>query len=116
MKKSLVKKLQDLFNPSRFQDLDVYGVLSALQNQTVLKIWLYGILEDVKQTHLKIDQKLLSGETGGMMILSAKRRALQEVLESALSVEREVRRGTEHNQATKADFDFESLTGLPRVR
>ncbi len=112
MKKYIVKRLMELFNPSQFQELDVYGVLSALQNQAVLKMWLYEVLSQIKQLNLQIDQGLLSGKTYDISDLSAKRRALQGVLESALSIHREVRRDTSHNQVTKADFDFEGLTGI----
>lgn len=110
MKKYLVKRFKELFNPAQFQDLDVYGVLSALQNQTVLKMWLYEVLQQIKQTNLAIDQSLVSGKVYDINDLSAKRRALQGILEAALSIHREVRRASVHNQPSKADFDFESLT------
>lgn len=116
MRKYIVKRLTELFNPSQFQELDVYAVLSALQNQTVLKMWLFEILQEIKQTNLKIDQGLVSGKLYDLNDLSAKRRALQGILEAALSIQREVRRASIHNPPTKADFDLEGVTVVPDVR
>lgn len=113
MKKYIVRRIKELFTPAKFQELDVYGVLSALQDQIVLKRWLFDVLQDIKQTNLNVDQGLLGTKTYDLSILSARRKALQDMLELALSIHREVRRAGEHNPLKKGDFDLESVTVSP---
>lgn len=110
MKKYIVQRVKELFTPAKFQELDVYGVLSALQDQMVLKRWLYQVLDDIKQTNLKVDQGLFGNQLHSLTDLSARRKAIQDVLEMALSIHRDVRRAGEHNPLKKADFDLESVT------
>lgn len=110
MKKVLVEKVKDLFTPNRFQELDVYGILEALRDESIRKLWLYEVLTELKRINLEVDTKLMKQEIMGLNNLSAKRQALQFVLESVLSVKREALRNQNHNPTTKADFDFENVT------
>lgn len=110
MKKYIVQRIKELFNPAQFQELDVYGVLSALQDQLVLKRWIFEVLQGIKQTNLEVDQKLVAGQLTDLVRLSARRKAVQDMLELALSIHREVRRAGEHNPLKKIDFDLESVT------
>jgi len=115
MKKYLVRRFNEIFNPSQFQQLDVYGVLSALQDQMVLKKWLYEVLQEIKNLNMSIDRGLVSGKLYDINDLSAKRKALQGILESALSIHREVRRGPRPNPSKGEEYDLENVTFRPSV-
>ncbi len=115
MNKVIVQKLKDLFTPSRFQDLDVHAVLEALRDESIRKKWLFDVLAEIKRINLEVDVKLMNQQTFGLMNLSAKRQALQFVLEAALGAKREALRTRDPNPL-KSDFDFESVTVRSAVK
>ena len=119
MKRFLVQKLGDLFRPSSTFDLDVYEVLDALADNTVRKGWLFEILSEIKRINLEIDKTLTSGKVLSESILtdlSGRRRALQFVLEQALSTKRDIQRSRGHNPAGKGVLDLDSVTLQPGMR
>ena len=109
MRKILVQKISDLFQPKKMQDIDAYEVLDALQDPIIRKTWLYGILEEIVRLNQTIDNKLTMGQTFNIEDLSHRRRALRFVLDSALEAQREVRRMRSHNPDQMVDFDLESV-------
>lgn len=112
MKKILVKKLGDIFNPNAYLDLEVYDVLDGLKDDVVRKNWLFEVLQEIKRINQSIDQMLETGNVSGIPNLSARRKGLQFVLEAAIEQRNEVQRGRNHNQAPN-QYDFESVTVFP---
>ena len=113
MKKMIFPNLHDLFRPRETMGLDVYAVLEGLGDSVVRKNWLFEVLSEVKRINLSIDQMLSSGgrlsqET--LIDLSARRRAIQFVLESALAAKRDVARQRGQNPASKGELDLDSVT------
>lgn len=113
MKKVLVEKIKDLFNPNTFQELDVYEVLSCLQDPTVRKRWLYEVLSEIKRINLEVDFKLRSGNPVNFVNLSERRRGIQFVLEQALTVHREASRRGGHNPSQGFDLENVTVHALP---
>lgn len=113
MKKVLAQKLRDIFTPRNYLDLDVYEVMDALKDDIVRKTWLFQVLQEVKQTHMDVDKRLKEGQLFGIAELSARRKALQFVLEAALGAKREVQRAKGHNPPDETKFDLESVTVEP---
>ena len=114
MKKFLVKKLSDLFNPYDYLELDVYDVLDGLKDDVVRKNWLFSVLQEIKRLSMDIDRMLETGNLGGITNLSARRKGLQFVLETALEARRDVERGRGHNPQ-EGQFDLESVTVRPAL-
>lgn len=116
MKRVLVKNLLDLFRPKNTFDIDVYEVLEGLGDGIVRKAWLFDILSEVKAINLEIDKIISSGKELNPIILtdlSGRRRALQFVLEAALSAKRDIQRSRGHNPAAKGELDLDSVTLRP---
>ena len=97
MKKILVKKLGDLFNPHAYLELDVYDVLDGLKDDVVRKNWLFEVLQEIKRLSLDIDKMLETGNVSGISNLSARRKGLQFVLEAAIEQKNAVHREPNHN-------------------
>ena len=113
MKKILVKKLSDLFNPNAYLELNVYDVLDGLKDDVVRKHWLFEVLQEIKRINVSIDQMLDSGHIESIKNLSARRRGLQFVLETAIEQKNAVSRGRGHNPLGEGQFDLESVTVGP---
>ena len=111
MRKVLFRSLFDLFTPREFQDIDVYKVLDVLGDPVTRKTWLFEVLSEIKQINLKIDSKLMSGEMFSINDLSARRRGLQFVLETALEASRKVKR--DKGQNPEPGYDLDSVTVNP---
>lgn len=109
----LVKQVKDLFTPKEIQGIDAYEVLDVLGDPVIRKTWLYEVMQEIKRINQSIDSKLMNGDMLDIADLSARRRALQFVLEAALSAKREVARAKGHNPLGGGDFDLESVTVLP---
>jgi len=113
MKKVLVQKFKDLFWPRAYLGIDAYEVLDALKDDVIRKTWLYEVLEEIKRMSLDIDKKLLEGTLRDLTVLSARRKALQFILDKALEAKREVERARNHNPQDRSHFDLESVTVQP---
>lgn len=110
--RKLLKTIQDLLTPKEMQGIDAYQILDALGDPVVRKTWLYEVLLEIKRINQVIDAKLLSGEMYDLADLSSRRRALQFVLDSAMSAKREIARAKGHNPAENS-FDLDAVTVLP---
>lgn len=111
--RKLVNYVKTLLTPKEMQGIDAYEVMDALGDGVVRKTWLYEVLLEIKRINQTIDTKLISGYVLDIADLSARRRALQFVLETALSAKREVARAKGHNPAGEGQFDLDAVTVLP---
>lgn len=82
--------LRDYFNPEEFNDLDVTGISEAMNDSSIRSIWLSNVIEEMRQINISVDKRLLSGNDVGLIDLCARRKAYQDILESALSARRQV--------------------------
>ena len=94
--KKLKKWLKDYFNPEEFNDLDVEGIVQALNDSSVRHVWLTSVLSDLKAINLEVDRRLLDGGSEyGLTDLCARRKAYQDILSGVLSARRTVVSGTQ---------------------
>lgn len=85
--KHLKTFLHDIFGEES-TNLNLAGISSALSDATTRTIWLIDCLDEIKEIHLKIDKKLLSGPEYGLIDLCARRKAIQDVLEMVMTAQR----------------------------
>lgn len=106
--KKLPRYLLRLFSPKHLQNLDVLELLQAMNNETVRKLWLYDIYQELREMNLGIEKALLNQDTR-INDLSARRKAYQDVLEGILGAKRRQTEETDH------DHNVQSLIDLDRV-
>jgi|WetSurMetagenome_2_1015567.scaffolds.fasta_scaffold491048_1 hypothetical protein len=109
MKKFIVGKLKDLFRPVDYQEINPQEIFDILADPSVRKAWLFEVLQELVRINRSIDQKLVSGVTFSITDLSARRRGLQFVLDTALAAKREVERAKSHN-CDMGVFDLDEVT------
>lgn len=93
---------RDFFKPEDFNDLDMFSIGEAFNDQRVRSFWLLGCLEELKRMNMEVDKRLLSGSELGLIDLCARRKAYQEVLESILSAKRQVLQEVRPNPRSSA--------------
>lgn len=106
--KSIPAFLKQLFHPKELHDLDLNELLGAMSDPAVRKVWLTDVFNEMQRVNLEVDARLVDG-VRDVSDLSARRQALQFVLESISSARRRVR-----NPNPKAgSFDLSSVTVQP---
>jgi hypothetical protein len=88
--KKLRHWLKEIFNPQEFNDIDVAGVAQAFNDPSVRSLWIAGCLDEIKRINISLDQCLLTLGTKAIPDLCARRKAIQDVLEMALSARRQL--------------------------
>lgn len=93
-----------LLEPSELQNFKIDELLSALNDSSIRKHWLYTMLEEVKEINRRIHTHLMTGKLNEKFEQESARLvaidwALRQILNSKTSVEL----GRHHNQADEFD-------------
>lgn len=104
------KWLESMFEPEQFNDMDVLSIEKALDDMSIRSIWLQGCFDEIKRINLEVDKRLLQGPEYGLTDLCARRKAYQDVLESALSARRQVMQAQRPNPPVKAEINLDRVT------
>lgn len=89
--------LSGLFDPVEYQDVSLSDIAIALTSLDVRTHWLKEILAEIQHLNVSIDTDLLQKKQTDIAEKSARRRALQFVLEQVLSSKRAVEGQQGHN-------------------
>lgn len=107
--KSIPRYLTRLFSPKHLQNLDVLELLQALNNETIRKIWLYEVYQDLREMNLGVEKALLNGDMR-LNDLSARRRAYQDVLEGILTAKKRQMEEKDHDHKVQSVIDLDRVT------
>lgn len=107
--KKIVSYFNDIFSPKDLQGLNVNEILSALNDSSVCKEWIYEVCEELKRLNLEVDRRLLTNQQWNLTDLAARRKAYQDVLESLLAAKRRVK----SPNPPPGSFDLSSVTVEP---
>ena len=105
--KKIPVMLKQIFSPQDLLGLNVSDLLSALNDASIRREWMYQVLEELKRLNLEVDKRLLSGNDFGITDLAARRKAYQDALESILLAKRQIRN---NNPKSSTGFDLDSVT------
>jgi len=107
---NILKSIQEFFEPKNFNDMDVLAVGEALNDLATRTLWINMCLEDIKRINREIDKRVLKAQPDSITDLCAKRRAYQEILESAISARRNIVQGIRHNPRPATIVDLDRVT------
>lgn len=99
-----------MFGPEEFNDMDVTAIERCLDDKSVRSVWLQGCFEEIKRINMEVDKRLLQGPEYGLTDLCARRKAFQDVLESALSARRQVVQADRPNPVARVDVNLDRVT------
>lgn len=101
--------LSRLFSPNNLQDIDIYDLQAAFANDTVRRIWLYEVYQELRNLNLKVEKSLLGGYSQ-LNDLSARRRAFQDVLEMILTAKRRHVEEKHPDPRIRSEVDLDRVT------
>jgi hypothetical protein len=102
--------IKDLFSADQIQQIRIEEVAMALNDASVRAHWLREVLLEIQNINTSIDTDLIQKKEQNLTEKSARRRALQFVLEQVLTSRRSVQSQQVHNPATGG---FAGLTRRP---
>jgi hypothetical protein len=97
---SLKALLTDLFTTQEIQQIRIEDVVMGLNDLTVRNHWLHKILDEIQNINTSIDADLLQKKDLDLREKSARRRALQFVLEQVIQSKRAIDGQQRHNPVT----------------
>lgn len=101
------KRLKDLFGAETIQGIESEAVESALADAAVRNAWIQAVFGELQRINLEVDKRLLDGGEWPLNDLSARRKAIQDVMELVLAAKREVKRDIHPNPKIEAAIDLD---------
>lgn len=106
-----IKRLKDLFTASAIQEIDADEIGVALSDEQVRTVWIQKVFEELQRINLEVDKRLLEGGEWSLNDLSARRKAVQDVIELVLAAKREVKRDVRPNRTVEVQtIDLDRMT------
>lgn len=86
----LCRFLREIFDPQAYNDLDTDAIRSALNDASVRNTWLSDCIDEMRRINIEVDRRMLYGTVVDLTDLCARRKAIQDLLEAALSARRKI--------------------------
>lgn len=107
--KKLARYFVRLFSPRHLQDIDMLELMHSLNSETVRKIWLHEVYEELRSMNLGVEKALLAGDYR-LHDLSARRKAFQDVLELLLNARKRSLTEKDPNPRFLSEVDMDRVT------
>src|SRR4051812_37560211 len=102
--------LSSIFNPEYFQDLHVDSLGAALNDSGVRRHWLSSVLDEIKETNLRVHAALTNGNLTDQFVReSAKLQGIVWVLQQILNSKTSVDIERNHNPSDNAPQGLEGV-------
>lgn len=107
--KKIARYFKRLFSPRYMQDIDMMDLIHALNSETVRKIWLFEVYQELRNLNLGVDKALLGGDLR-INDLSARRKAFQDVLEMLITARKRSLAEKDPNPRYMSEVDLDRVT------
>ena len=103
--KKMPRFLSRMFSPVYMQDIDFVLLLNTLSDPTIRRVWLHEVYQELRNINASVDRALLHGEAR-LNDLSARRKAIQDVLEMVLRAKQK----KDPNPRFESEIDLDRVT------
>ncbi len=107
--RKISRYLKRLVSPRYMQDIDLADLLRAMNDETVRRIWLYEVYQELRNLNLGVEKALMGGDIS-ISRISARRRAFQDVLEMILNARTRRLEERDPNPRFESEVDLDRVT------
>ena len=108
--KKIKRWFKEMFDPQTFNNFDTDAMASAFNDPGVRVLWLAYCFDELRNTNMEVDKRLLSGKDLGIIDLCARRKAFQDILEAILSARRKITQDVRPNPRREVLVDLDRVT------